>query len=66
MDLNDEVTRKRAIRLLILVVIIIVIVTILGYFFTTILPLLIGTVIVVLGVAFVAHKIYIKKRQSVS
>lgn len=66
MDLNDEVTRKRAIRLLAIIVVVIIVVAILGFVFNIILPSLIGTVIVILVVAFVAHRIYVKKSRSVS
>jgi len=67
MDFSDETTKKRAIRVLAIVVVIIIIVLIL----TTvtklfIIPSLIGTILVVCIIAYVAHRIYVKKRQSMS
>lgn len=67
MDINDPDTRKRALRILIIVAIIIVIVFILSFVFKVVLiPSLIGTILVVCIIAYIGHRIYVKKRQSVS
>lgn len=67
MDINDPDTRKRAWRILAIVVIIIIIVFILSFVFNVVLvPSLIGTILVVCVIAYIAHRIYVKKRQSVS